>query len=65
MLVLSRKTGQCVRLGEGVVVKVLELGGGRVRLGIEAPQEVAIVRGELPPCPKLRREPPRPYQSVA
>jgi carbon storage regulator len=65
MLVLSRKAGQNVRLGGNVVVTVLELGGGRVRLGIEAPRNVAIVRGELAPRREAELERARPYQSVA
>lgn len=48
MLVLSRKVGERVVLGNGVVVEVLETKGRRVRLGVEAPSEVAIWRGELP-----------------
>lgn len=50
MLVLSRKEGQRLVIGDRVVVKVLEVTGGRVRLGIEAPREVSIRRGELPPA---------------
>jgi carbon storage regulator len=49
MLVLSRKEGQRLVIGDRVVVKVLEVTGGRIRLGIEAPREVSIRRAELPP----------------
>ena len=48
MLVLSRKAGERVPIGEGIVVEVLEVYGRRVRLGIEAPGDVAIRREELP-----------------
>ena len=47
MLVLSRKAGETINLGEGVKVSVIRLEGGRVRLGIEAPENVRILRGEL------------------
>ena len=47
MLVLSRKAGERVLIGDGVVVQVLEVTGGRIRLGVEAPAEVGIWRGEL------------------
>ena len=47
MLVLSRKTGECVRIGPSIEVKVLELRGGRVKLGFSAPPEVAIQRDEI------------------
>jgi len=47
MLVLSRKVGERVTIGDGVVVTVLEVKGRQVRLGFEAPPDVAIWRGEL------------------
>jgi carbon storage regulator len=47
MLVLSRKLHQRIRLGPQIVVTVLQVTKGRVRLGIEAPPEVAVWREEL------------------
>jgi carbon storage regulator len=47
MPVLSRKKGQRLRLGEGIVLTVLGLRGGQVRLGIEAPEDVVILREEV------------------
>lgn len=52
MLALTRKKGEIIALkintGEGrIAVKVLDLGGGKVRLGIDAPDAVKILRGEL------------------
>lgn len=49
MLVLSRKIGQQVRIGDNVVVTVLKSQGNTVRVGIEAPREVRVIRAELPP----------------
>lgn len=49
MLVLSRKTKEDVRLGDSIVVKVLEIRGDRVKLGLVAPLETKIRRGELQP----------------
>ena len=49
MLVLSRKLGQDIVIGDGITVKVLHVAGGRIRLGIDAPRDCAIRRGELPP----------------
>jgi carbon storage regulator len=49
MLVLSRKVGESVVIEGGIVIRVLEIGGGRLRLGIEAPVDVSIRRAELPP----------------
>ncbi|MCC6127519.1 MAG: carbon storage regulator [Pirellulales bacterium] len=49
MLVLSRREQERIRLGESIVVTIIRVSGERVRIGIEAPPEVAIVRDELPP----------------
>lgn len=47
MLVLSRKDGQAIRIGEDVIIKVSEISGGRVKLAIDAPREIPIRRSEL------------------
>ncbi len=47
MLVLSRKPGEQLRIGTDVTVTLLEVSGNRVRLGIEAPRQVAVLRDEL------------------
>jgi carbon storage regulator CsrA len=48
MLVLSRKIGEKVVIGDGIVLVVKRILGQRVTFGIEAPETVRIVRGELP-----------------
>ena len=47
MLVLSRKSGECVRIGQSIEIKVLEVSGGRVKLGFSAPPDVTIQRNEI------------------
>jgi carbon storage regulator len=47
MLVLSRKPGEKVRISTDITIIVLEVKGKRVRIGIEAPRQVGIVRQEL------------------
>lgn len=47
MLVLSRKTGDTIQIANDIEVKVLEVKGDTVRIGIEAPRSIEIVRGEL------------------
>lgn len=47
MLVLSRKTGQRIHIGDQVTISVVRISGNRVRIGIEAPIEVPIRRWEL------------------
>jgi carbon storage regulator len=49
MLVLTRKSGQAICIGDGVCVTVLEVRGGRVRLAVTAPAEVPVWRDELQP----------------
>ena len=49
MLVLSRKVGEKLIIDGGIVVTVNRVAGNRVTLGIEAPDDVRIVRGELLP----------------
>ncbi len=53
MLVLSRKTHQSIRLGDAIVVTVIGVAGDRVRLGIEAPTDVRVLREELQPSANL------------
>ena len=47
MLVLTRKTGETVRISTDITVTVLEVNGTRIRIGIDAPTQIPIVRGEL------------------
>ena len=47
MLVLSRKADESIDIDGRIKVKILKIKGNRVRIGIEAPDDVAIVRSEL------------------
>ena len=47
MLVLSRKMGETITIGDKIVVSIIKLEGGRVRLGVDAPKDVRILRAEL------------------
>ncbi|MBM4088876.1 MAG: carbon storage regulator [Planctomycetes bacterium] len=49
MLVLSRRESQRIRLGKSIVVTVVRVSGDKVRLGIEAPRDVLVLREELEP----------------
>ena len=57
MLVLSRRESERIKLGDSIVVTVVKVAGDRVRLGIEAPTSVLVLRGELERRPV---EPPLP-----
>lgn len=60
MLVLARAEGQTVVLDDRIVVTVLDSREGLVRLGIEAPRDVGVRRGELAPLGTLPSGPPDP-----
>lgn len=47
MLVLSRKPGEAIRIGSALTVRVVSVSGGRVRLAIDAPADVAVHREEI------------------
>ena len=47
MLVLSRKSTERIHIGDNVVVTVLEIRGNKVRIGIDAPKEIHVLRSEL------------------
>ena len=47
MLVVSRKPGERILVGDKIAITVVKVGGGAVRLGIEAPAELAVMREEL------------------
>jgi len=52
MLIIRRRAGESILIGEGVEVQVTDISGGRVKLGIIAPAEVTILRKEV----KLTRD---------
>lgn len=47
MLVLNRKTGEQILIGDSIVLTVVEIRGASIRLGIKAPHEVPIMRKEI------------------
>jgi carbon storage regulator len=63
MLVLTRKLMEKLFIGDDICITVVRLEGGQVRLGIDAPRDVSVVRAELVPdrpVPQLRTV-PKPY----
>jgi carbon storage regulator len=47
MLVLTRKETQTIRIGDDIVIRIVHAGATSVKIGIEAPRDIQIVRGEL------------------
>ena len=47
MLILTRRTGENLIIGDDVVVKVLGVKGNQVRIGVDAPKDVDVIREEL------------------
>lgn len=54
MLVLSRKVGESIRIGDKITVTILEFRGDQARIGIEAPETVSVHRQEV--YEKIQRE---------
>jgi carbon storage regulator len=60
MLVLSRKMGETINIGDDVLLTVVAVQGNRVRLAFDAPPDVLILRGELGAVEPERAGAPRP-----
>ena len=60
MLVLSRRTGERINIGDGVVITLVSIEAKRVRVGIEAPKEISVRRDELDELTQEDRE----YQTL-
>ncbi len=64
MLVLSRKSGEEILIGDNIRLVVNRISGNRVTIGIKAPDDVHIVRGELNDCVQ-RAEQTEPQERLA
>lgn len=60
MLVLTRKVGEVIRIGDAIIVRVLQARGNQVRIGVEAPTDVRIYREEIYPEPHAESENGKP-----
>jgi carbon storage regulator len=49
MLIITRKLDETILIGEHISIKILEIRGKQVRLGIEAPDDILVLRGEVEP----------------
>ena len=47
MLILTRKVGQAIIIGEGIEIKILEIVDGQIKLGVTAPKNISVLRKEL------------------
>ncbi|MDD6178018.1 MAG: carbon storage regulator CsrA [Succinivibrionaceae bacterium] len=47
MLILSRRIGETLVVGDNVKITILSVKGNQIRIGVEAPKEISIKRGEL------------------
>lgn len=65
MLVLSRKESERIRLGDSIVVTVVRVAGDKVRLGIEAPADMLVLREELEPHSRVTTSSSSPSEAAA
>ncbi|MCA9733248.1 MAG: carbon storage regulator CsrA [Deferribacteres bacterium] len=47
MLVLTRRLGETIVIGDDITIKIVDIHGKQIRIGIEAPKEVSVYRGEI------------------
>lgn len=47
MLILTRKSGEGIRIGDSITLKIIEIRGNQVRVGVEAPRNVSVHREEI------------------
>jgi carbon storage regulator len=56
MLVLSRKLGEKIVIGDNIVITVVKIDRNQIRIGIEAPQDIPVYREEIAPARESRAE---------
>lgn len=54
MLVLTRKNGESIDIGDDIVIKIVKAKNNKVKIGIEAPRTIKVKRSELPTIKKRR-----------
>jgi len=64
MLVLSRKLGEKIYIGENICITVVDIDRGKIRLGIEAPRDVPIYRQELLPLNNQQQQANQALQAL-
>ena len=65
MLVLSRKVGERIHVGDNIVLEIRRIAGNRVTVALEAPRDVRILRGELEgPAREFRAHDPNGSESA-
>ena len=65
MLVLSRKLGEKICIGENICITVVDIDRGKIRLGIEAPRDVPVFRQELLPLKPQAATNPAPTPAIS
>ncbi|MCL4112081.1 UNVERIFIED_CONTAM: hypothetical protein GTU68_015715 [Idotea baltica] len=65
MLVLTRKHGERIQVGENIVIRVIRTGKRSVQLGIEAPRETRVVRAEIAETPNIKERCPDEIEEVS
>ncbi|MCX7044092.1 MAG: carbon storage regulator CsrA [Candidatus Sumerlaeota bacterium] len=56
MLILTRKSGESINIGQDIVVRVLEIKGSQARIGVEAPRHITVHREEVYQAVQKRNE---------
>lgn len=65
MLVLSRKQGESIRIGDNIEITIVRVAGNRIRIGITAPKEVPVTRPNDLSAQSRAQEPPQSSSSAS
>ncbi len=56
MLILQRKEGESIKIGDSIEVRIVEAGNGIVKIAIDAPKDISIIRSELLTAANVNKE---------
>jgi carbon storage regulator CsrA len=64
MLILSRKIGETIIIGDDIKVRIMQVQGSQVRIGIDAPMSVSVHREEIYACIQAEKKKPKPNATI-
>ncbi|MHC1695464.1 MAG: carbon storage regulator [Eubacteriales bacterium] len=65
MLIISRKSGESFVIGDGIKISIFEVSSDKVKIGIEAPRDVKVLRSEVSDTTAINKEAAEKYQSIS
>ena len=65
MLILQRKEGESIKIGDSIEVRIVEAGNGIVKIAIDAPKDISIIRSELLTAANVNKESAEKHSDLA